>query len=60
MLGKKYRECGHKHRFSQDRAIRLANRKREATGENIVAYPCRWCGEWHLGHGRTRRSRRLT
>jgi hypothetical protein len=50
------RACTRKHAFTQDRAVRLANKRRQETGEGIWAYPCLFCGLWHLGHP----SRRMT
>lgn len=42
--------CKRKHRFSQDRAIRLARKRSEETGTSITAYPCGFCEGWHIGH----------
>lgn len=44
------RSCAAKHQFTQAKAIRLAQRARDETGEDIWPYPCLFCSHWHLGH----------
>ena len=46
------RACGKKRRFpSRDAATHEAERlEREAGGIRLVAYRCRYCDRWHVGH----------
>lgn len=41
-----------KHGYTQAKAIRMAHRAQERTGEKIYAYPCIFCDDWHIGHSR--------
>jgi hypothetical protein len=46
--------CARKHRFTSYReADKVAARMRRRDDEPMVAYGCRFCGGWHVGHERT-------
>jgi|GEM_PF-4438523 len=45
------RSCGEKRRFRDEReASEAAYLVRIQTGEQLVAYQCRFCKRWHIGH----------
>jgi hypothetical protein len=51
------RECDGKKRYTESEAEAhargLRSRERDTQRrERIVAYPCRWCGYFHVGHER--------
>lgn len=43
------RHCFLKRPLTEDAASKEASRLRRRTGENIHAYRCDECGEWHVG-----------
>lgn len=54
------RECGSKNAFrtkakAEDFAARLIVLENNANGPTLMAYCCRFCNRWHVGH----RSRRI-
>lgn len=45
------RSCQHKRRYPcRWKAERAALAARRRTGHWIAAYPCLYCGGWHIGH----------
>lgn len=46
------RSCTGKHAYSLDKALRMAKRQSDASGETISAYSCLFCPHWHIGHDR--------
>lgn len=42
--------CFRKKAYSERVAEKVAGRIRHRTGERVVAYGCRHCGSWHVGH----------
>lgn len=49
----RYYACERKSVYEDpDDAIRQAARRTNATGERIVAYACRFCTGYHIGHFR--------
>lgn len=49
----KGRSCGGKRRFASEReAEDAAYLIRMQGGDELLAYRCRFCRAWHLGHGR--------
>lgn len=47
----KYRVCERKHVYrNQTEAKESAEHSSVASGEAIVAYKCRFCSCWHIGH----------
>lgn len=45
--------CARKQHFSSYRdAAKVADRMRRRDDEPMVAYGCRYCGGWHVGHDR--------
>jgi hypothetical protein len=46
------RSCRDKETYSQRAARQAARRFRDRQCDpELRAYPCLWCGRWHLGHG---------
>lgn len=45
------RQCSNKKRFSQNKAMVVAQEMSARTGEYLHAYYCVICGNWHVGHG---------
>lgn len=39
-----------KHQFTQAKALRMAAKRRQETGEAIYGYPCPFGEHWHIGH----------
>lgn len=47
------RECGKKTRYiSQNSADRAAADYADRFGHPVNSYHCRWCDQFHIGHGR--------
>jgi hypothetical protein len=45
------RECGDKKRYASSAdAVAAAGRIGRAKGEKLVAYRCRFCRQYHIGH----------
>lgn len=49
-LSSNYRGCGRKRAYTKKVALTVARRQRKQSGENIYAYQCSNCGDWHIGH----------
>lgn len=44
-------QCGQKRRWrSKGRAAMAADLIRQTSGKAMHAYPCQFCGGWHIGH----------
>ncbi len=47
----KWDSCDKKKGYGQTEAVRQADRVRKKSGDQrIVAYPCNFCSDWHIGH----------
>ena len=42
--------CGNKRRLTRPEAIQLAGKLRKLNDSVLDAYPCTYCGTWHVGH----------
>lgn len=42
--------CSKKVKLDQPEALRRAVLNRRKTGDSWNAYPCPYCGGWHIGH----------
>ena len=43
-------QCDGKDRLTQTEAIARKHSIRKRTGDRLNAYPCAYCGHWHVGH----------
>lgn len=46
----KERSCDGKERLGERHARRAARTLAKRQLEPVQAYPCQWCGCWHVGH----------
>lgn len=43
-------QCEGKKRYGRAAAVHSAKVRTRECGEQIHAYPCRFCNHWHIGH----------
>jgi hypothetical protein len=53
------RACLSKVRYSSRREARSLVRHGRRQDGTLEPYRCQFCGEWHLGHGRSGKARRI-